>query len=375
MTDQKLKRSATVTFRLREDEVVGANPRVGSTRKIPGSLWQVLRGLGEWTDRATVVELLHDATGDTARSDVVLQALLSEGFLVEEGTPADQFESAFSRGWPFGETTAGHHLVTRSLSFSDDRTEAFTFGKALRRHAADDLAPETPPSADEIPLPAPRVSEALVASLARRRSRRDFLPVPVSAEQLSSVLWVTAGIQGFQRPAYRPPLPLMFAPSPGGLNGIDCYVLVADVEGLETGAYRYRPRSEALERLGDQRTLATEHLLGNQRWAGRAGAVVVLVGNASRTAWKYDAASGFNALLLQAGHMAQNALLAAADVGLGAVTSNAIHAEDMESALGLQPGREIVLSSVSMGFVDGDISLYEEYLDSDMSILAKMAKQ
>lgn len=373
MTDHRLRRSATLTLRLRGDEVVAANPRVGSTRKIPESLFQVLRGLAQWTSHEVVVGLLRDATGDAARADTVLQALLSEGFLVEESAPADQFESAFSSGWPFGETTADHHLVTRSLSFSDDRTEAFSYGKVLRVHASDDLAPETLSDAGVISLPEPRVSDALVASLSRRRSRRDFVPVPVSGEQLSSVLWAAAGIQGFRTPAHRPALPLMFAPSAGGLNGVDCYVLVQGVAGLEPGVYRYRPRSGALDRVRDASSVDAERLLGNQRWAGAAGAVVVLVGNAARTAWKYDAASGFNALLLQAGHMAQNALLAAADVGLGAVTSNAIHAQDMESTLGLQPGRDIVLTSVSVGHVDGDVSRYEEYEGTDMSILAKMA--
>ena len=369
----RVRTAHRLTFRFRDGSVVGANPSNGAVRRIPQPIWNILRQSTEWTESDRIRRQLDDGVGDNQRAAEILKALVSDGFLLEEGSEAERAEATFSSNWPFGETTADHHLVTRSLRFSDDRTEAMDFGRALRDHAGDDLAPGVPEGATAVGLPAGSLGSGLTSSLERRRSRRDFIQEAVSLQDLSSVLWATAGIQSYREAPMRPPLPLSFAPSAGGLNGADCYVIVQNVEGISQGVYRYRPTSNALEVVSvDVRTNAMR-LLGNQRWADTAAAIIVIVGAVARTAWKYNAASGFNALLLQAGHMSQNALLAAADKGLGAVPSNAIHAAEMEAALNLSAGEQIVLTSVSIGHINGATSSYQEYGDQHLDLLQKAA--
>lgn len=373
MLKERVRTAQRLSFRFRDGSVVGANPSVGAVRRIPPPLWTLLRQCAEWTEREHISRLLHDGLGDEARAADILAALISEGFLLEEGSPAAQAESTFQASWPFGETTADHHLVTRSLRFSDDRTEALEFGRALRTHAGDDLAPGVPEGAPAVDLPPESLSTELKSVLDRRRSRRDFTSDPVNLDHLGSLLWAAAGIQGYRHAPQRPPLPLTYAPSAGGLNGADCYVISRNVRGLDTGVYRYRPAANALEVVSGEVRADPMVLLGNQRWAKTAAAIIVFVGAAERTAWKYSAASGFNALLLQAGHMSQNVLLAAADKSLGAVPSNAIHVPDMEAELKLTTGEQIVLSSVSIGHISGAESSYEEYAAGNLELLRKAA--
>lgn len=368
----RLRTARRLTLRLREGSLVGVNPNYGVARRMPTSLINLLASFEDWGEWETIASDLERVTGDANRARDALDALVAEGFLLLEGSDAAAQEEVFEAGWSFGESTTDHYAVTRSLRFSDDRSEAIAYGRLLAERSEDELVGRADRSMTAIPLPHD-LDEAFESMLAKRRSRRDFTEEGLSLAEVGGVLWAGAGVQSYREIPGRPAFPLTFAPSAGGLNGIDLYVLVKNVKGLQDGSYRYLAGDSSLEPLASECPFDSEYLIGNQRWASTASLIVLMVGNTSRTSWKYNAASGFNAMLIQAGHIGQNILLAASQLSLGAVPSNALHVGEIEMVLGLTPGKDVVLSSVGIGRVKGEASSYNEYLPSDVAVLRKMS--
>jgi len=90
-------------------------------------------------------------------------------------------------------------------------------------------------------------------------------------------------------------------------------------------------------------------LLGDQDWFSPAAAVVLLVASFERSAWKYPHPGAFRVVLLEAGHIAQNLLLAATHHGLAAAPTCALSDRAIESLLGLDRVKHAALHAVVLG--------------------------
>lgn len=174
---------------------------------------------------------------------------------------------------------------------------------------------------DAIDLPPPGgVGRAtLEEAVASRRSIRDYSPQPLTQEEISQLLWATQGItsDAGQRTA----------PSAGGLYPLEVYAVAPD------GVYRYVPRNHQLEVIGtdDRRPALCEAALSQEAVAD--GAVVFVIAAVySRTEAKYgERAERY--VQIEVGHAAQNLLLQAAALGLGAVPIGAFHDDDVRDIL------------------------------------------
>jgi SagB-type dehydrogenase family enzyme len=122
------------------------------------------------------------------------------------------------------------------------------------------------------------------------------------------------------------------APSAGGLYPLEIYVVTAQ------GAHHYVPDGHYLETQNDA-DLRGE-LMGaglDQSAIGDAAAVFVIAGVVSRTEAKYgDRAERY--VILEAGHAAQNLLLEAVALGLGAVPIGAFRDDEVAETLALPDG-------------------------------------
>jgi SagB-type dehydrogenase family enzyme len=179
-----------------------------------------------------------------------------------------------------------------------------------------------------VDLPAPTLDGdvSLERVLALRRSVREFTSEPLDAADLSQLLWAAQGITSASGKRT--------APSAGALYPLETYVVGTD------GWYRYLPDGHRLERLGgdDLRTALAEVALG-QAPIGGAAVVVVITAVYARTAQKYgDRAVRY--VHLEAGHAAQNLLLEAVALGLGAVPIGAFDDAGVQSVLGLPADHE-----------------------------------
>lgn len=178
------------------------------------------------------------------------------------------------------------------------------------------------------PLPSPdRVNGmALHEALDRRRSVRSFASTPLTEAELGQLLWAA---QGVNRDDGR-----RTAPSAGATYPLELLVATAD------GLYRYDVADHALRSVtpGDVRSAIGEAALA-QTWIADAPAVVVIAAEQERTAARYGARSE-RYVALEAGHAAQNLLLEAVALGLGAVPVGAFDDDRLSSVLGLERGEK-----------------------------------
>jgi SagB-type dehydrogenase family enzyme len=176
---------------------------------------------------------------------------------------------------------------------------------------------------DFVDLPPPRATGdlSLEEVLGRRRSRREFTGAPLSTAELGQVLWATHGITG--------PEGRRTAPSAGNTDPLEIYALTPE------GLGRYDAAAHRLEVIdpSDLRG-ALAAVAGDDERVLRAGLVVALAAVMERTAVRYaDRAERY--VVLGVGHAAQNTLLQAEALGLGAYPMGAFDDEGVRRVLHL----------------------------------------
>jgi ribosomal protein S12 methylthiotransferase accessory factor len=185
--------------------------------------------------------------------------------------------------------------------------------------------------------------------LARRRSSRQFLRSDVPLANVVSALWSAYGV-----PRRRS------VPSAGGIYPLQFHLLqLRAIAGLREGVYRvvFHERGKVgLERISARVDDAYAAWI-NPSILTQAQGVVVVSGDFARTAAKY----GNRAALLvplEAGHAAQNLLLAACELEFGVLELGGF-IEDRLSAFLKQPKEVMPLLTIAYGATDDDAGVTE----------------
>ncbi len=160
-------------------------------------------------------------------------------------------------------------------------------------------------------IPEQPTNVTLVDVLQRRRSASAFTQGAVGFEELSIVCSLGYGIT-----ARSDDLGFRTAPSAGALYPIDVFVHVLNVDGLRRGVYHYSAHDATFELVSEDVDEARLQKALMQEENGLPAFVVTLVATFWRTRFKY-AHRGMRFALIEAGHIAQNFLLAATACGLG----------------------------------------------------------
>ncbi len=176
-------------------------------------------------------------------------------------------------------------------------------------------------------LPAPERDggPALATVLQNRRSNRTYAARDLTDRELSQLLWAAQGSTGgFHRTA----------PSAGALYPLTVHVFD------RRGVWRYDHRAHALVRevAGDRRSALAGY---------GAPTRLLITADFSITARKYGARAERYATL-EAGHVAQNVLLAATALGLHAVPIGAIDYRKVRQAVGVSE-RDTPLYEIEIG--------------------------
>lgn len=181
----------------------------------------------------------------------------------------------------------------------------------------------------EIKLPEPRLDSAIAIEkvLCTRRSVREFSNRSLELSHIAQLAWAAQGITGPD--GYRT------APSAGALYALEFYVVAANVNGLAAGIYKYQPPTHELMALIDNHTrqqLSRAAL--EQTSISQAAATFALSAVYQRISTKYGE-RGIRYAHMEAGHAAQNLLLQAVALGLGAVVVGAFDDAKVKQVLGL----------------------------------------
>lgn len=192
----------------------------------------------------------------------------------------------------------------------------------------------------KLPAPQLRGQQSLESVLATRRSVRHYTEEPLSLQEVSQLMWAAQGITSADGERT--------APSAGALYPLELCVVAGRVRALAPGVYRYQPGSQELLRLveGDKRAALARAAL-RQECVQDAAVILVLSGVYPRSKVKYGE-RGSRYVHIEVGHAAQNVLLQATALGLGAVPVGAFEDATVRKTLGL-PSDERVLYLVPVG--------------------------
>lgn len=198
-----------------------------------------------------------------------------------------------------------------------------------------------------VPLPAASLGSAsLAAAIASRRSRRSFGSRPLELSGLATLLHaaygVTAAIQGT-------PQALRTVPSGGALYPLELYVVAHRVEGLDQALFHFDPLRHGLELLRPLESPAGAELSPYAEPLAKSAAVVAMTAVFWRSRFKYGARA-YRFALMEAGHVGQNLVLAAAALGLDAVPLGGFYDREVDAFLGVDGIYEASLYLVPVGY-------------------------
>jgi SagB-type dehydrogenase family enzyme len=186
----------------------------------------------------------------------------------------------------------------------------------------------------QLPEPRYRGPLSLEEAVRARRSVREFRPEPLTASEISQLLWATQGVTGDQ--GYRA------APSAGAFYPLEVYVLTS--EGLD----HHEVEEHALRRVAAGDTRAELRSVSfDQSCITSAPAVFVFSAVYDRTCREYGS-RGRMYVHMDVGHAAQNLLLQAEAMGLAGVPVAAFDPAEVSRILSL-PAEEDPVYLVPIG--------------------------
>jgi SagB-type dehydrogenase family enzyme len=202
-----------------------------------------------------------------------------------------------------------------------------------------------PQALQVFPLPPAKQEDGLGLwqILSRRRSERDFKPMPVTLQDLSQLLFSTQGITG-KISGYL----LRTSPSAGALYPIETYLAVNRVKSFNSGLYHFNIVKNALELLEDKDVIPAlcKAALG-QAMVTESAVVFIWTAVVVRSKWKYGERA-YRYIYMDAGHIGENLYLAAVAMGLGCCTIGAFFDDEVNEILHVDGTEE---TAVYMGVV------------------------
>jgi SagB-type dehydrogenase family enzyme len=175
-------------------------------------------------------------------------------------------------------------------------------------------------------------------ALGSRRSRLPEQRCSLSCAALASVLGTAYRSERGRRPI----------PSGGALYPLELFAVALDVDSVEQAVHHYNPYRHRLSRLRgvDRETVAAA--LVDPTLAERAAALIVVTAMFWRSRFKYGL-RGYRFVLLEAGHLMQNALLAAAALGVPAVPLGGYYDRQLDALVGADSLDEASVYALLLG--------------------------
>ncbi|MBV8078812.1 MAG: SagB/ThcOx family dehydrogenase [Actinobacteria bacterium] len=197
----------------------------------------------------------------------------------------------------------GRSAELQQSAARSSRTHAHRSGIALQRGA----------------VPGGSFRDALV----RRRSSAPDEARSISLRTLGGLLEAGYAVQSGRRTV----------PSGGALYPLELYVVALAVEDCSESVFHYDPFAHRLEQLGDADRAAVSSALVDPSLGERAAAVLVLTAMFWRTRFKYGL-RGYRFALLEAGHVVQNVVLAAACADVAALPVGGYYDRRVDALVG-----------------------------------------
>lgn len=217
----------------------------------------------------------------------------------------------------------------------------------------EDVPPSEPPlSKDATLISLPLRTECIPQQnvfthiVEQRRSQRTYDNDVLSLAELSYLLWATQGVQKNLSGERS----LRTSPSAGARHALDTYMLIFRVHQLPRGLYRYIPSQHALEEINCSPTSMDTLVSHFRNVALLTGSAVTFmwVSNTYRMTWKFGP-RGYRYLLLDAGHICQNAYLAAESINCGCCGIGSFDDLEINKAMCFKDEEHFLVYAASIG--------------------------
>jgi SagB-type dehydrogenase family enzyme len=181
----------------------------------------------------------------------------------------------------------------------------------------------------------------------RRASRRSFNDEPIALEELSFLLWATAGFRGIRKEgesAFR------MVPSGGCRHPLETYLVVQNVDGLTPGLYLYQSLNHDicfLREIPNPEERIKEACLG-QGFCAKAPVLFVWTAIPYRTEWRFGPVSP-KIIAQDSGHLCQNLYLAVESINGGTCAIGAYHQHKADQLIGVDGINEFVIYMAPVG--------------------------
>lgn len=238
------------------------------------------------------------------------------------------------------------------MSYGDDYQRLSKYdrqklsGKTLDWEHKPPLYKKYPPGLKRIELEKPEQEGGapIFSAIRQRRSERKFTPTAVKDTLLSQILWAVQGITRINE--YHQ---FRAVPSAGGLFPIETYCVINRVDQIEPGVYHYQVPYHSLVLIkpgsfGEE--LARAAL--SQRMIRDASFNLVWSAMVERSKWKYDQRA-YRYIYLDAGHIGQNAALAAVACGLGSCQIGAFFDDEVNEIIEVDGVQETAIYMTAIG--------------------------
>jgi SagB-type dehydrogenase family enzyme len=207
------------------------------------------------------------------------------------------------------------------------------------------------PKSEQIPLPPDLlpVDGPLGKVLETRASRHDYSQEPISLRELATLLHYSYGVRNRILAYNTKGFPMRFAPSSGGLQAVEVYVLAHNITGVERGLYHYhagKPALEALEHGFMRHRLVQGTLL--QEWMRNAPLILALTCDLSKVTWKYGL-RGYRVTHVDAGVVAENFHLVSNALGLSSCIVAGYADDEINELLNVDGVTEFSTLLISIG--------------------------
>lgn len=198
------------------------------------------------------------------------------------------------------------------------------------------------PNADSSSFPIMDVVEAIE----KRESIRDYVSVPMSINELSLLLWCTQGVKRIIPNV----VALRNVPSAGARNAFETFLLINNVDGLESGLYKYVALEHALLKLDLNKDLAEKFTLAcdEQDHVKNSNVTFIWTAVPDRMTWSY-AERSYRYLFIDAGHVCQNLYLAAEKLNLGVCAVGHYDDDTMNSMLNIDGEKQFTIYIATVG--------------------------
>jgi len=346
----RLRRAASIVCYWRDGMLIFENYLTRVLISADPIVAWLLNYFSEWRSPAQACSQMSEFTPSSVRS--TLRQLSQRGFLVKEGSAAACADVKFRESWsPWVPAGALLHFSIKDLPYVSDLGESRrTLAIQARRKPAPPAVKQYP-TAPRVHLPSPNTRGEFPQVLLARRTWREFSERRLDLEDLSTLLWLTCGVQYWVKlPGLIGRVALKTSPSAGARHPLEAYVAARRVRGLPPGLYHYSPDTHTLELLrGGCKARQFGRYLAGQSWYGSAGALMFMTAVFKRNQWKYRDSAAYRTVILDAGHMYQTFCLTATWLGLAPFCTMALADSKVEKDLSLDGISESVVYAAGVG--------------------------